>query len=312
MPPKISVNRFSRSKFPATSTSAPTSAPNYAPVDVDAMMTRTTSLYNQSKKLVKTNEPVYEEEDEDVREPKVSFYTNNNDEEEDDFADLTNTKFVSKSVIEKNEKERKAAEKEREKEEKKQQQQIKQQERSAAAAEKAAERAEKKAAKAVDDDLFSTKGTELYGRDKLELMSKIQQYKVLFSDNKKIAAMKVKKNASVDELQAYVAECDAIIDTDCVETFITESILQTISMAEFASTRTKYNIKGLSKMLRESPQFSKLCKQLYVKYKVFGSVPPEAQMGLLIMSSTWVCLEKNKKESHNQSTLNSTIDTSDL
>ena len=269
-------------------------------------------MYQQSKKIVKNNEPVYEDayEDEDVREPIMPSYNNN--EEVDDFDDLTNTKFVSKSVIEKTAKERKAAEKEQEKEEKKYQQQLKQQERSAAAAEKAAERAAKKSAKSVDDDLFSAKGTELYGRDKLELMSKINQYKVLFPENKKISAMKVKKNASVDELQQYVAECDAIVDTDCVETFITESILQTISMAEFASTRTKYNVRGLSMLLRESPQFSKLCKQLYVKYKVFGAVPPEAQLGLLVITSAWVCLEKNKKGAQNQSTLNSTIDVSDL
>jgi hypothetical protein len=97
-----------------------------------------------------------------------------------------------------------------------------------------------------------------------------------------------------------------------VESFVTDSILQCLKMMEMVSTRTRYNIKGLSDMLRANPQFNTLARQLYIKYKVFGSAPPEAQMLLLIATSTWVCLEKNKTGTVNQSILGRTINTNDL
>ena len=164
--------------------------------------------------------------------------------------------------------------------------------------------------KLADDNLFSEKGSEIFGRDKLQLINKIGQYKVLFPENVAIQKFKIKKNPTVEELQSYLVECSAIVETSCVESFVTDSILASMKMCEVLSTRTRFNIKGLSDMLRKHPQFNTLCKQLYIKYKVFSNIPPEAQMGLLVATSAYICYEKNKQEERNQSLLNKSIDVS--
>jgi hypothetical protein len=140
------------------------------------------------------------------------------------------------------------------------------------------------------------------------LIAKINQYKVLFGDNKQLKSLKIKKNAKVEELQAYLAECEAIVDTDVVETFVTDSILQSIKMVEYGSVKTKYNIKGLSDSLKANPQFNILCKQLYLKYKIFSKVPPEFQLGLLMISTAYIIIDKNKNDESNMTKLNKTID----
>ena len=233
---------------------------------------------------------------------------NDDNNDEDDFADLQNDVFVSEAEIEKQKKELEKEEKVREKEERKYSRLQTANEKRQKQLEKEAEKQNKKSKQESDDELFSERGTELYGRDRLQLIAKIQQYKVLFPDNKQLKALKVKRNPSVEELQQYVAECESIVDTDVIESFITDSLLQTLKMAEFASVRTKYNIKGLSDMLKENPQFNSLCKQLYIKYKVFSKVPIEAQMLMLVTTSAYVCLEKNRQLESREKLLGQTVD----
>lgn len=312
MPPQVNVKCFSRAKVDPEMPPAPI-------VTVSAPVIQ--------KKRV-TLPPVKEESESESESDSESDSSDDESDDEDNDADdeleqLTRTKYVSKVAQEKNMKaqkeQEKEAEKERkkmEKEEEKQQKKLEKAQRDVEkAAEKAQKNAEKEATKKVkteDSALFSKKGSELYGRDKLELIAKFNQFKVLFPDNKKLQALKMKKNCTVDELQQYLAECDAIIETDCVESFVTDSILQCLKMMEMVSARTRYNIKGLADMLRANPQFNTLARQLYFKYKVFGSAPPEAQMLLLIATSTWVCSEKNKTGTVNQSILGRTINTNDL
>ena len=140
------------------------------------------------------------------------------------------------------------------------------------------------------------------------MIARIHQYKTLFPENKQLKALKIKKNPSVEELHSYLTECQAILDTDCVETFATDSILQAIKMVEIGSVRTKYNIKGLAQALQQNPQFTILCKQMYLKYKIFAKIPPEAQLGMLVISTAYVVMEKNKREEKNETVLNQTVD----
>jgi hypothetical protein len=215
------------------------------------------------------------------------------DYDPDDFlSDLNNDNFVSQSEIEKASKEQKKLQKEQEKEQQKINKERKQRE-------KEMESLNKKKSiskKTEENELFSEKGSELYGKDKLQIIAKIQQYKLLFLEIKALQKLKIKKNPSLDELHIYLAECEALVETDSLETFLTDSILQTVKMVEYASVRTKYNISGLSNMLKANPQFNSLSKQLYLKYKVFSQVPPEYQMLMLVSTSTWICLQKNKKD----------------
>ena len=143
----------------------------------------------------------------------------------------------------------------------------------------------------ADDD---EEGTQILGREKLELYAKINQYKLLFPDNRQLQKLKIKKNASTEELVLYLNECDAYISTSSVDDFITQSILQSIKITEYVSSKTRYNLTGLSDMLKSNIQFNSLTKQLYLKYKVFSQVPPEQQLLLIVATSAWICLEKNK------------------
>lgn len=284
MPPKVNVQRFSRAKV------------NTLPTIQEEL--KQTKGFG----VVKLDERVDDVEDEPSENEEES-------NEDDGFlGELANDVFVSEVEIEKQEKETKKQQKEREAEERRQERERKRYEKSLKDAEKSVVKTESTRKRKEDDELFANKATELYGRDKLQLMAKIQQYKVLFPENKQLKALKLKKNPSVEELQAVLSECEAIVETDCVEGFVTDSILASMKMVEFASTRTKYNIKGMSEMLRQNPQFTSLCKQLYLKYKVFSKTPPEAQMMLLLMSTAYVCIEKNKADEKKANTLNRDID----
>ena len=49
-------------------------------------------------------------------------------------------------------------------------------------------------------------------------------------------------------------------------------------------------------MLKGNPQFNNLFKQLYVKYNVFHKIPPEIQIVLLISTTSYICINKNKNK----------------
>ena len=269
---KIRVNKFSRNK-----------------IDVQETIPEETTISNN-----------YEEVTDD--------YPDDLPDDDEFLKDLNSDIFVSQTVIEKEEKERKKEEKEREAQERKYEREQKKLEKYHKDLEKNQINSTKIHQKKEDDELFSERGTELYGRDKLELIARIHQYKVLFPDNKQLKNLKIKKNPSIEELHSYLTECQAILDTDCVETFATESILQAIKMVVIGSVRTKYNIKGLANALKENPQFTILCKQMYLKYKIFAKIPPEAQLLMLVISTAYVVMEKNKREQQNDEVLNKTID----
>ena len=255
---------------------------------------------HQSKKLDKIPE-----ESESIEDNTDSI---DNDKEHNDntssdmfLSFLESDKFIPNSKIiedkEMNEKQRKEYNKQIEKEEKKSKAEMKEQERISNKLKREEEKRIKqmeKDKKKEEDNIFSEKGSELYGKDKLQIISKINQYKLLFPEIKQLKNLKIKANCSIEELYKYLNECEALVETDTLESFLTDSILSTIKMCEKVSTRTKYNISGLSSLLRKNPQFTKLSKQLYLKYKVFSAVPIEFQMLMLVSTSAWICLEKNK------------------
>ena len=160
-----------------------------------------------------------------------------------------------------------------------------------------------------DDDnnsLYSDKPTEILGRDKRQLLSKIRQYKNLFPDELK--KFKIKKKCSADDLQQCLDEIECIIDTSSVEMFLTDSILQCLKLTEGISTYTKYDISGCADMLKNNKQFDTLTKQLYIKYKVFSAIPPEASILMLIATTSYFCVSKNKKKHQLEIYLNTPIE----
>ena len=85
--------------------------------------------------------------------------------------------------------------------------------------------------------MFSQNGSEILGRDKRILLTKIRQYKSLFPDTFK--TFKIKINANIQELQNYLEEMDSIVECDSVEQFLLDSILQCIKLIEGVSSYTK-------------------------------------------------------------------------
>ncbi len=143
--------------------------------------------------------------------------------------------------------------------------------------------------------LFSDKPTELLGRDRLEIISKINQYKSLFPDQLK--KFKVKNKATKEELEAYLSEAEAIIETSNVESFLTDSILECFKLIEGVSARTRYNVSGMSDMLKANKQFHSLCKQLYAKYGCFQKVPAEYQLIMIVSTTAYIAQQRNTHKS---------------
>lgn len=156
-----------------------------------------------------------------------------------------------------------------------------------------------------DNSLFDDKGTELLGKDKRILLSKIQQYKSLFPEE--LSKFKIKKNCSAEDLKLYLTEMESIVDTSSVEQFLTDSILQCIKMTEGFSTYTKYDITGCADLLKGNKQFHTLTKQMYIKYKVFNNVPPEYSLAVLVATTAYVCKNKNTKKKEIESFLSQPI-----
>jgi hypothetical protein len=159
-----------------------------------------------------------------------------------------------------------------------------------------------------DNSLFSEKGTEILGQERRVLLSKIQQYKNLFPEELK--KFKIKKNCSTQDLHLYLSEMEVIVNTDSVEQFLTDSIIQCIKLTEGVSSYTKYDISGCADMLKGNKQFHTLCKQLYIKYKVFSNIPPEYSIVILVATTAYICKNKNTRKKELEIFLNAKIEKS--
>ena len=156
-----------------------------------------------------------------------------------------------------------------------------------------------------DDTMFSQNGSEILGRDKRVLLTKIRQSKSLFPDTFK--TFKIKVNANIEELQTYLAEMDCMVECENVEQFILDSILQSIKILEGVSSYTKYDIQGLADLLRANKQFHQLSKQLFIKYKIFTALPPEYSLMILVSTSAYICNCKNRRRGEMEAYLNTPI-----
>jgi hypothetical protein len=151
-----------------------------------------------------------------------------------------------------------------------------------------------------DDD-----ATPILGKDRRILTSKIQQYKNLFPEI--LGKFKLKKNPTIEDLQEALDEMDVMVNCSSVEDFLNDSILQCLKMIEGASSYTRYDVSGMSDLLRQNKQFHQLSKMLYIKYKVFSNIPPEYQMVMLMATTAYVCVEKNKRKASLEEYLNTAI-----
>ena len=153
-----------------------------------------------------------------------------------------------------------------------------------------------------EGSIFSDIPTELFGRDKILVMKQINQYKILFP--KELSKFKLKKNASLEELKSSLEECRALIEINSVDVFVLDSILSCCKMIEGFTRESDYDISGLSILLKSNPQFVSLSKQLFIRYNIFSNVPIEYQMMMCIISTSYLCIQKNKGKASINSYLN--------
>ena len=82
------------------------------------------------------------------------------------------------------------------------------------------EKLEKEKEKLEDeDDEFNS---QIMGRSRRELYNSISKYKELFKEELK--NFKIKKTASVEELQSYISEMQVIIETTSIDSFLMDSL----------------------------------------------------------------------------------------
>ena len=238
----------------------------------------------------------------------------------DEFADLSRSAFEEKQ---KKSKEEKHAEKERILQEKQQKKQQREMLKQAAAEERIAKKMAKQDKKQQPVEQFEQdlgefeiepadrepeQDGEIMGRDKRVLIAKIQQFKELFDDNAKVRKFKIKKNASVEELENIIAELNVIVDIDACGGFMMDSILQCIKLIEGVSANSKnFNVQGLSDILKSNKEFHRLTKMLFIKYNCFSQVPPELQLVLLVAVSAHICRTKNQNKENINHFLNQPV-----
>ena len=177
---------------------------------------------------------------------------------------------------------------------------------------KEAEKKEEKVNKKIinsDNDLYS-EGAVIQGSEKIKLIHTVKQYKSLFgNDIPEIKNFKIKPNATEAELKSYIIELETLTSISSVDAFLTDSILQCIKLIEASTARTQnFNISGLSELLRSNKQFHTLCKKLYLKYGAFEKIPDEYQLLILVATTSYVCINKNKGKNELENYLNETIE----
>jgi len=148
-------------------------------------------------------------------------------------------------------------------------------------------------------DLFDETGSEIIGKDRRIIINKLNQYR--------LSKFKVKKGASVEELKAYLQEMSTIVECSSYDNFLSDSILQSIKLIEGGTKSTRFDVSGMADMLKANPQFNNLLKQLYVKYNVFNRIPPELQMVLLVSTTAYICMNKNRNKHQLNEYLNTTM-----
>ena len=55
-------------------------------------------------------------------------------------------------------------------------------------------------------------------------------------------------------------------------------------------------MKGITEALKNNVQFNELMKILSIKYGVFNNMPPEIQMGFIVVGTAFLTITNNKRE----------------
>ena len=156
--------------------------------------------------------------------------------------------------------------------------------------EKARQKLEK--TKKDENHVFTEDDIELLGRERLELIKRITQYKSQFP--KELSKIRVPKKPTVEVLERILNEIDALLDLSTIDSFVLDSVYHSIRVIEGVSAlTTRFNVSGLSDCLKKDPNFVCLAKRLMVKYSSYSQLAPEWQMLFTIGITAYVMTQKN-------------------
>ena len=155
------------------------------------------------------------------------------------------------------------------------------------------------------ENKINNESTEIIGKSKRLLLTKINKYKKLFKSE--LSDYKINKNASEDELKNHIINIQDLLDSNEVDCYITDAIYQSIKLIEPFTSNTRYNINGLSLMLKLNPQFNTMCQKLLLKYNCFSNTPIEYQMIMLVSTSIYLTIQMNKSKPAMEQFLNQKI-----
>ena len=218
----------------------------------------------------------------------------NNQELINELEQLDNDKYISVAETEKQKKQSKKEIVESEKEEKRKLLFEIQQEKLKNIKEKKTE------IKNTDEEY-----TELHGKTKLECLNLIKQYIILFPEQ--LQDFKYKKSGSNEQLIEVLNEIRAIVEIGTVDSFVMNSVYDTILMLEPYTKPTKFNIIGLSNALKLNPNFNNLCKQVMLKHNIGCSMSPEMQLLMITTTTIYMTIQKNQNKSQIDQYLNQKI-----
>ena len=218
----------------------------------------------------------------------------NNQELIDQLQDLDNDKYISEVETQKQKKQSKKDIQEAEKEEKRKLLFEIQQEKLKNIKEKKTE------IKNTDEEY-----TQLNGKTKLESLHLIKQYILLFPGQ--LQDFKYKKTGTNEQLIEVLNEIRAIVEIGTVDSFVMNSVYDTILMIEPYSKPTKFNIIGLSNALKLNPNFNNLCKQVMLKHNIGSSMSPEMQLLMITTTTIYMTIQKNQNKSQIDQYLNQKI-----
>ena len=147
--------------------------------------------------------------------------------------------------------------------------------------------------------------TEIITKSRRSLLNKINKYKKIFKSE--LNDYKINKNASEDELKNHITNIQDLLDSSEVDNYINDSIYHCIKMIEPFTCKSKYDITGLSTMLKMNPQFDIMCKKLMLKYNCFTNTPIEYQMIMLVSTSVYLTIQMNQSKPAMEQFLNQKI-----
>ena len=105
----------------------------------------------------------------------------------------------------------------------------------------------------------------------------------------------------------HIINIQDLLDNNEVDNYINDSIYHCIRMIEGFTSKTKYDITGLSSMLKMNENFDVMCKKLMLKYNCFCNTPLEYQMVMLVSTSIYLTIQMNKSKPAMEQFLNQKI-----